>query len=317
MPCPTRQCRHTMDAENFSSKVIVITGGARGIGSGLARHLAGLGAAVVINDAGVRLNGEADSPGLAHEVADEIRAAGGKAVASAGSVADPVTADSLAAMAVREFGRLDVWFNAAVITRDRMIFNMTDEDWSSVVATNLSGAFYCLRAALRQMRQQRSGRVVNLVSTAGLIGNIGQSNYAAAKGGVVSLTRVAAMEMARYGVSVNCVAPFAHTRMTDSIKGATPEQQVYLDRARRAKVEHILPFLTYLASDMPEGITGQVFGARGHEIFLFSQPRPVRVIGRAGGWDLESIHAAVNASLRSGFETLQTDLELFESEPLL
>jgi NAD(P)-dependent dehydrogenase (short-subunit alcohol dehydrogenase family) len=306
-----------MKATDLDSKVVVITGAGRGIGLGLARHLAGLGAALVLNDAGVKLNGEPDDSNLIHRVAADIRGAGGKASASANSIADPATADSLVSMAVNEFGRLDAWFNAAVISRDRMIFNMTDEEWSSVIATNLSGTFYSMRATLRHMRQQRSGRVVNLVSTSGLIGNLGQSNYAASKGGIVSLTRVAATEMARYGVTVNCVAPFAHTRMTDSIKGTTAEQQAYLDHARRAKVEHIVPFLAYLASDLSDGINGQVFGARGHEIFLFSQPRPVRVVGRAGGWDLQSIHAAVNASLRDGFTSLQTDLELFQSEPLV
>jgi NAD(P)-dependent dehydrogenase (short-subunit alcohol dehydrogenase family) len=302
---------------DFTSKVIVITGGGRGIGLGLARRLAELGAAVIVDDTGVELNGSPGEPDLADRVAAELRAAGGKARGSAASIAEPATADALVSLALSEFGRLDAWLNAAVITRDRMIFNMTDEEWSAVIATNLSGAFFSMRAALRHMRQQKAGHVVNLISTAGLIGNIGQANYAASKGGVAALTRVAAMEMARYGVSVNAVAPFAHTRMTDSIKGATSEQQSYLERARRAKVQHLLPFLTYLLSDLSEGITGQIFGARGNEVFLFSQPRPIRVIGRGGGWDVASLHAAVQATLASGFATLQTDLELFQSEPLV
>jgi NAD(P)-dependent dehydrogenase (short-subunit alcohol dehydrogenase family) len=295
----------------------VISGAGRGIGLGLARHLSGLGAKLVLNDAGVKLNGEPEDEDLIQHVASDIRASGGAVTASSLSIAASDTADALVSLAMSEFGKLDVWFNAAAIVRDRMIFNMTNEEWSAAIATNLSGTFYCLRAALRHMRQQRSGRVINLVSTSGLIGNIGQSNYAASKGGIVSLTRVAAMEMARYNIAVNCVAPFAHTRMTDSIKGITAEQQAYLEKARRAKVEHIVPFLTYLASDLSDGITGQIFGVRGHEIFLFSQPRPARVVGRLGGWDLESIHSAVNASLRDGFATLQTDLESFQSEPLV
>lgn len=311
------KCPMGAQSADLASKVIVITGAGRGIGLGLARHLSSLGASLVLNDAGVALNGELEDEGLIDRVAAEIRCPGRTVLASSGSVADPNTADSLVSVAMSEFGRIDAWFNAAVITRDRMIFNMTDEEWSAVIATNLSGTFCCTRAALRQMRQQRSGRVINLVSTAGLIGNIGQSNYAASKGGIVSLSRVAAMEMARYNVSVNCVAPFAHTRMTDSIKGASAEQQSYLERARRAKVEHIVPFLVYLASGLSEGISGQVFGVRGHEIFLFSQPRPLRAVGMMGGWDLDSIHTAVSASLQDGFTTLQTDLELFRSEPLV
>ncbi|MBI3646851.1 MAG: SDR family NAD(P)-dependent oxidoreductase [Acidobacteriales bacterium] len=303
-------------SQDFDSKVVVITGSARGIGFGLARYLASAGAAVVVNDAGLELNGSSGDPGLAQHVAEEIRRQGGRAVASGDSIARPATAEGLVELALQEFGRLDVWVNGAAITSDRMLFNMTDEEWSRVIDVNLSGAFYCLRAALRHMRQRRAGKVINVVSTSGLIGNVGQANYAASKAGLVALTRVAAMEMIRYDVYVNCVAPFACTRMTESLKGTTPEQQAYLERARRARVEHIMPFLAYLASDASDGITGQVFGARGNEIFLFSQPRPVRSVGRAGGWTLEGAQRAVD-TLRPGFTSLETDLELFQYEPLV
>lgn len=299
-----------------ASKVVVITGAGRGIGLGLARCLAGQGAAVVVNDAGMELNGSPGDPELADRAAADLRQQGGRAVASRGSIADPATGESLVGLALREFGRLDGWVNGAAITSDRMLFNMTDEEWTRVLTVNLSGTFYCMRAALRHLRQQRAGRLINLVSTAGLIGNIGQANYAAAKAGMVALTRVAALEMARYGVGVNCVAPFAHTRMTDSIPGATPEQRAYLDRARQATVDHLLPFLTYLLSDDADGISGQVFGVRGNEVFLFSQPQPVRTIGQCGGWTPGSLKRAVAASLRPAFAPLQTDLELFQHEPL-
>jgi NAD(P)-dependent dehydrogenase (short-subunit alcohol dehydrogenase family) len=219
-------------------------------------------------------------------------------------------------MAMGKFGRLDAWVNAAAITSDRMLFNMTDEAWSQVLATNLSGAFFCMRAALKHFKERRAGRLLNLISTAGLIGNIGQANYAASKAGMTALTRVAALEMARYGVSVNCVAPFAHTRMTESIKGVTPEQQAYLERARRATVEQILPLLSFLISEDVGGISGQVFGVRGHEVFLFSQPRPIRTVGTSGGWTGESLKRAFEA-LRGGLTPLETDLELFQHEPLV
>src|SRR5262245_4955875 len=264
-----------------SSQVVVITGGGRGIGLGLARQLAGRGAALIINDAGVELNGSPADAELASRMAAEIRSVGAKVAASNASIADPATGPQLVELALNTFGRLDAWVNAAAITSDRMLFNMTDDAWSQVLATNLSGTFFCMRAALKHFKEQKSGRLLNLISTAGLIGNIGQANYAASKAGMLALTRVAALEMARYGVSVNCVAPFAHTRMTESIKGVTPEQQAYLERARRATVEQILPLLTLLISADAAGISGQVFGVRGHEVFLFSQPRPVRTIGKS------------------------------------
>jgi NAD(P)-dependent dehydrogenase (short-subunit alcohol dehydrogenase family) len=298
-------------------EVVVITGAGRGLGLGLARYLAGRGAAVVINDAGVELNGSPGEPELAARMAAEIRQGGGRAVGSGLSIALPDTGEQLVQVALKEFGRLDAWVNAAAITSDRMLFNMTDDAWTDVVATNLGGTFYCMRAALRHFKQASAGRLLNVISTAGLIGTIGQANYAASKAGMAALARVAALEMARYGVSVNCVAPFACTRMTESIKGTTPEQQAYLECARRVTVDQILPFLAYLISADAEGITGQVFGVRGHEVFLFSQPRPVCTVGRSGGWTGDALKRAIEATLRPCMTPLQTDLELFQHEPLI
>jgi NAD(P)-dependent dehydrogenase (short-subunit alcohol dehydrogenase family) len=303
---------------NAISRVAVITGAGRGIGLGLARLLAELGVAVVINDSGVALDGSASDSELAERVASQIAKDGGRAVWNTQSIADPATGEQLVALAQTAFGRLDAWVNAAAITSDRMLFNMTDDAWSNVVETNLSGTFYCMRAALRHFKQARAGRLLNLVSTSGLIGNIGQANYAASKAGMVALARVAALEMVRYGVAVNCVAPFACTRMTESIQGTTPEQRAYLERARRATVEQIVPFLAYLLlSEAAAGISGQVFGVRGTEVFLFSQPRVVCTIGQAGGWTLDSLERAVDSALRPWLVPLQTDLELFQYEPLI
>ena len=301
---------------NFKSRTVVITGGGRGIGLGLAHDLAARGASLVINDNGVELNGDPGDSTVAESATRAIREAGGQAVANADSIAQPETAAKLVDLAVSEFGRVDAWANAQTITRDRMLFNMSDEEWAEVVSVDLGGTFYAMRAALRHMKQQKSGRLLNLISTSGLIGNFGQANYAASKAGAFGLTRVGALEMQRYGVSVNCVAPFAHTRMTESIKGVTPEQLSYLEKARRAKVSHITPFLAYLLSERAEGISGQVFGARGCEVFLFSQPRLVQTQERPGGWNDDSIHEALD-QLRPGFVPLETDLELFQSDPVV
>ena len=301
---------------DMTSKVVVITGGGRGIGYGLAEHLAALGAAVVINDNGVDLHGAPAEPDLAERAAERIQSTGARAVGCADSIAEPATAASLVELALTTFGSLDVWINSAVITRDRMLFKMSDEEWSTVLNNNLFGTFFAMRAASAHMKEHKSGRLINLISTAGLIGNFGQSNYAAAKAGMFALTRVAALEMQRYGVCVNCVAPFAHTRMTDSIPGTTPEQQAYLARARKATVQHILPFLTYLAGDLSAGVSGQVFGVRGGEIFLFSQPRQISTISQRGGWTPKEIQEAVDGSLRPNFVSLQSDLELFDTEPI-
>lgn len=298
---------------DWSNQAVVITGAGRGIGLGLARHLAGLGAAVVVNDAGVELNGAAGDATVADQAVAQICESGGRAAASNASVADPATGERLVQLAIERFGRLDAWVNCAAITSDRMLFNMTDEAWSSVLATNLSGTFYCLRAGLRHFKQAKAGRVLNVISTAGLIGNVGQANYAAAKAGMFALTRVAALEMSRYGVGVNCIAPFAYTRMTESVKGATPQQQAYLEQARRHTVEQITPLLAYLISDAAVEISGQIFGARGDELFLFSQPRPIAVL-RQAGWTQDALHEAVQSRLQPHFAPLQTDLEVFQHE---
>ena len=192
---------------NFQSRTVVITGGGRGIGLGLAHDLAARGASLVINDNGVELNGDPGDSTVAENAARAIREAGGQAVANADSIAQPETAAKLVELAVTEFGRLDAWANAQTITRDRMLFNMSDEEWSEVVSVDLGGTFYAMRAALRHMKQQKSGRLLNLISTSGLIGNFGQANYAASKAGAFGLTRVAALEMQRYGVSVQLRRP--------------------------------------------------------------------------------------------------------------
>ena len=301
----------------LEGKVAIVTGAGRGIGRAVALHLAEQGASVVVNDSGVELDGSGGSAEVAASVAEEIVHRGGRAVACAESVGTFEAARRIVELAKETFGRVDVLVNNAGIVRDRMIFNMTEAEWESVLKVHLTGTFACMRMALPLMRERRYGRVVNVISTAGLIGNPGQSNYAAAKGGVAALTRVCALDMARYNVTANCVAPFGYTRMTESIKGATPAQAEYLAKAKAAVPEHVTPLFGYLASDLAAGITGQIFGVRGKEIFLFCQPRPVYAIADLEGWTPEKIGRATQSWFGSRFTPPETDFDVFRFPPLV
>lgn len=295
-----------------SDRVVVITGAARGIGLGLARHFAARGALVVMNDSGAALDGAAGAdPELVLREAEAIRKSGGRAFASNDSIARPETAAALAALAVREGGRLDVWINGAAVMRGRMIWGVTDEDWRAAVDPTLDGAFYGTRAAAKVMREAKRGSIINLISAAGLVGNIGVSGYAAAKGGVAALTRAAALELRRAGVAVNAVVPFAATRMTDAIKGGTPEVDAYLAGARQARVEHLFPLFDHLVSPAPD-VTGQIFGVRGPNVFVFSQPRPAAIVRLGEG---EALGARFDEILRPALVPVETELEVFGGGP--
>ena len=301
----------------LEGRVAIVTGAGRGIGRAIALHLAESGASVLVNDSGVELDGSGGSAAVAASVADEIVRRGGRALACAESVGTFEAAQRIVALAQETFGRIDVLVNNAGIVRDRMIFNMTEAEWDSVLKVHLTGTFSCMRMALPLMREQRYGRVVNVISTAGLIGNVGQANYAAAKGGVAALTRVCALDMAKYNVTANCVAPFAHTRMTETIKGTTPAQVEYLTKAKMAAPEHVAPLVSYLSSDLAGSVTGQIFGVRGKEIFLFSQSRPVYAIADVEGWTPEKIGRATQSWFGSRFTPAETDFDVFRFPPLV
>ena len=303
------------DHLNLAGRAGLVTGAGRGIGREIARALARAGAAIVVNDAGVALDGAADAGRPAAEVADEIARAGGRAVASFDSVATGEGARAMVGECVERFGRIDFVVNNAGILRDRIFHKMTDEDWDAVIAVHLTGSFRVARAAAGHFRAQGSGAVVNLTSTSGLIGNPGQANYMAAKLGVVALTRAIALDMARFGVRANAVAPFAWTRMTAAIPAdGTAGGAARRERLERLRPEQIAPLVVYLVSDAAREVTGQVFAVRGSEIVLFSQPRPTRTLHRQGGWTAAALAEAIPA-LASAFVPLAVTADLFPYDP--
>jgi len=274
----------------LDGKVAVVTGAGRGIGRAIALMMAQEGAKVVVNDPGVGPDGVGHDRGPADQVVEEIRSGGGEAVASYESVADFEAAGRIIGKAVEAFGRIDILVNNAGILRDRMVFNMTEEEWDAVIAVHLKGTFNCTRHASVLMRQQRFGRIINISSEAGLVGNAGQANYGAAKAGIAGFTRVVARDLGRYGVTCNCVAPRALTRLTAGVP-------VLAEAMKELKPEHIAPMVCYLASDAAWNINGQVFLVYGGTVALLHHPLPWRTIFKPGMWTYEEISKLMPALL--------------------
>src|SRR3989449_3168102 len=273
----------------LKDRVAVVTGAARGIGREIALLMAQLGARVVVNDYGGSEAGQGTTQAPANEVVEEIRKAGGQAVANYDSVATMAGGERIVQTAIDAFGRLDIVVNNAGILRDRMIFNMSEEEWDAVVDTHLKGTFAVTRAAAPYMKEQKSGRFINMTSTSGLVGNVGQANYAAAKMGIVGLTKIVALDMARYNVTANCISPFAWTRMIGTIPTETEAQKARVEKIKKMGPEHVAPLAVFLASDDAREVSGQVIGVRGKEIMLFGHHRPIMRVHDAEGWTVEKL----------------------------
>jgi NAD(P)-dependent dehydrogenase (short-subunit alcohol dehydrogenase family) len=306
-----------VDLGSVEGKVIVITGAGQGIGRAIALAAGQAGAKVVVNDLGTAPGGEGADGSVAQKVADEIRAAGGEAVASTDSIVDVTGAARIVQAAVDGFGRVDCIVNNAGIVRDRMFHNMSDEEWDAVIKVHLYGYYYVSRAAAPHFKAQNSGSFIHFSSPAGLIGAVGQVNYASAKMGVVGMSRAIALDMAKFNVRSNCIAPSAWSRLLEAVPRTTPEA---IARAERVKVvmsaEKIAPMCLFLASDSSKDVSGQVFAVRGNEIFLLSQPRVLRSAHRSDGWTSKAIAETVLPSFRTAFYPLEHHLQVFSWDPI-
>lgn len=276
----------------LEGKTVAVTGGGRGIGRAVALACAAEGARVVVNDPGVSQAGEGNDSSPADIVVREIAANGGAAIANYASVAEPAGAQSIVEDAVANFGRIDAVVNTAGILRDAIWHKLSLEDWRAVIDVHLNGTFYVSKAATPYFREQQSGSFIHFTSGSGLVGNVGQANYAAAKLGIVGLSQSIALDAARYGVRSNCIAPIAFTRMIASLMpDDLPEDHPALQRYSHMGPDRIAPLVVFLASDAAKQVTNQIFGVRGNEICVFSKPRPTATVTRAEGWTAQSIAA--------------------------
>ncbi|RQO62797.1 3-hydroxyacyl-CoA dehydrogenase [Variovorax sp. KBW07] len=297
-------------------KVVVVTGAGGGIGRDIALAMAKNGAKVVVNDIGAALDGEGGSAGPAQQVVDEIRAAGGQAVPSTDSVADAASAARIVECAVESFGRIDAVINNAGILRDRFFHKMSVDEWDAVLKVHLYGAYYVSRAAATHFKEQNSGAMVHMTSTSGLIGNFGQANYAAAKLGIVALSKSIALDMLKFNVRSNCIAPFAWSRMIGAIPTDTDEQRARVDKIKQMTPAKVAPLAVYLASDAASAVNGQIFSVRNNEISLISQPRPVRSVHRSEGWTPQSIAEHAMPAMRASFYPLDRSADVFSWDPV-
>jgi NAD(P)-dependent dehydrogenase (short-subunit alcohol dehydrogenase family) len=297
-------------------KVVIVTGAGRGVGAEIAKLAAREGARVVVNDLGVGQAGDGGSLGPAEEVVQEIRAAGGEAIADGSNVATWDGAHALFAHAMKTFGDVDAIVNNAGILRDTIFHKMTEADWRAVVDVNLTGCFNVARAAAPHFKDRQKGAFVHMTSTSGLIGNFGQANYAAAKNGVAALSKSIALDMQKFGVRSNAIAPFAYTRMVSSIPD-TPENAERNRINKLMTADKIAPFVVALCSDGAKDVTGQVFGVRRNEIYLFSQPRPIRSVhAGAEGWTPETCVTRALPAMRASFYALDRSSDVFTWEPV-
>lgn len=304
----------------LTGRVALVTGGARGIGLAISTRLHALGASVVIADSGVSIRGDEPDPTVAERVSGEL---GARSLPFTSDIADPEAATRAVNAAIERFGGIDLVVNNAAILRDAFIFKASASNWDAVLRTNLSAPFYVLAAATPHLREQAKagrapGRIVNVSSSTGLYGNLGQSAYASAKAGLLGLTRAVAMDMARSGVTCNAVAPFAATRVTAAIQPANPAQAEYKARALKIPARFVADLVAFLCSAEAADVSGQLLGVRGREIFVFSQPRPLATFCLPdSGSSTHQFAALFKQHFGGRLTDMGTDLEAFNTEPVI
>lgn len=305
-----------MTEQMLGGKVIAVTGAGRGIGREIALLAAREGAAVVVNDLGSSIAGDGRDAGPAESVVAEIRGQGGRACGNFANIADPEQAAGIVADAIREFGQLDGVVNNAGIIRDRMFHKMSNADWHDVVNVHLNGYFHVSRAAAEHFRARGSGCFVHFASTSGLIGNVAQSSYGAAKLGVVALSKAIALDMARFGIRSNCIAPFAWSRMAETIQPSSDAERLRLERFKTMSAEKVAPLAVFLCSVHAAEVNAQIFCVRNNEIFLFSHPRPIRSMHRADGWTPQRIAEHLLPAMKPSFQPLDISADVFPWDPI-
>lgn len=300
----------------LENKVAIVTGAGRGIGRAIALLFAKEGAKVIVNDLGAGPDGRGEIVNVADQVIEEIQSFGGDAIANHNSITEYSNAEKMVNSALEQYGHLDIVVNNAGILRDRMIFKMSQEEWDSVIAVHLKGTFNMTRAAAPFFKEQKSGRFINFTSTSGLIGSVGQANYGAAKLGIVGITKSTALDMARYNVTANAISPSAWSRLVGTVPTETEAQKRLVEKQKQMSPSMIAPLVAYLASEDAGDVSGQIFGVRGKEIVLYSQPRPIRSAYNPEGWSVESI-GTIKESFKASFTPLETVMDVFPYEPLV